>query len=332
MLLNVNDKRISWQGVISFKKQGDTIMPWRLPCSELDFYDADLQVKAAKSSGVRLSFYTDSVTIVLNGKINNFDGEDCKFDLVIDNEIIATEIMDTATGRVFFKLPHSKHQVIELWFPPNAGIELYSLELADGAIVAAVEDSRPKWLIYGSSITHCYMADSPALTWPAVVARKMNFNLTNLGYAGQCKIDPMLARLVRDTPADIITLKLGINTHDGDFIERTFSAAVVGTIATVREKHPNIPLVVCSPIWSPPRETVGAGVTLVRMRELIAGAVELFKKHDDQCIYYVDGLKLFGSESHTMLPDDLHPNTAGMGVLAEHFIHEVFVNHNIKVL
>ena len=334
MLLNADDHRISWQGAISLEKHGNTIKPWRLPYSELDFYDTGLQIKAAHSSGVRLSFATDSPTIVLNGKINldkskDYEFEDCKFDLVITNEIITTATADSTECRVTLQRSNNQYQVVEVWFPVNANFTLHSVELADNAVVATIEDSRPKWVIYGSSITHCYMADSPALTWPARVARKLNLNLTNLGYAGECKIDPMMARLVRDTPADIITLKLGINTHDGNFIERTFSAAIIGTITTVREKHPNIPLVICSPIWSPPRETSGNGVTLVQMRELIAAAVEIFQHHGDNHIYYIDGLKLFGPKNHSMLPDDLHPNTSGMGVIAENFIHELLTTHKI---
>ncbi|MCF6175450.1 MAG: GDSL-type esterase/lipase family protein [Victivallaceae bacterium] len=333
MLLNANDSRLSWQGTISLEEHDGMIKPWRLPCKELDFFHADLQFQAAKTAGVRLSLATDSPFIALTAKINELGEGDFLLDLVVDNEIIATEVMDKQNGTVRFEQLDGQYKVIEIWFPPNFGFELQSVEVADGVAVAEVQDSRLKWVTYGSSITHCSGAGSPAMTWPAIVARELDFDLTCLGYGGQCKIDPMMARLVRDLPADIISLKLGINTHDGHFTDRTFSAAVIGTIATIREKHPVTPLVVCSPIWSPARETAapGAGVPLVLMREIIEHAVAVFKQHGDQHIYYVDGLKLFGPENHALLPDDLHPDAAGMIVLAENFIKEVFEKHEIDV-
>ena len=333
MLLKADDPRLCWHGTISQEANNGTVKPWRLPCDQLDFFHPGLQFQAAKTADVRLSVATDSPFITLKLKLNELGLNDFKIDLVIDNEIIATEIVDEQSGTFCFEQLDGQYQVIELWFPPNFGFELQSVEVADGATIAEVQDLRPKWVTYGSSITHCSGAGSPAMTWPAIVARKMDLNLTCLGYGGQCKIDPMMARLVRDLPADIISLKLGINTHDAHFTDRTFSAAVIGTIATIREKHPQTPMVVCSPIWSPPRETVapGTGVPLVLMREIIEQAVKTFQQHGDQQIYYIDGLKLFGPAYHTMLPDDLHPNATGMETLAENFIKEVFEKQQIGV-
>jgi GDSL-like Lipase/Acylhydrolase family/SsfX3, N-terminal domain len=333
MLLNANNHCLSWGGVISLAEHDGTVKPWRLPYDQRDFYDESLQMQGKKTAGVRLSLTTDSTFIALTGIVNQPVEEDFLVDLVIDNEIIATEIMDKQSGTVRFEQLDGQHKVVEIYFPPNFGFQLQSVELADGATVAEVQDLRPKWVTYGSSITHCGAAGSPAMTWPAIVAREMDLNLTCLGYGGQCKIDPMMARLIRDTEADIISLKLGINTHAGDLTERTFSAAVIGSIAIIREKHPETPLVVCSPIWSPARETVapGSGVPLVKMREIIQQAVATFKKHGDQHIYYVDGLKLFGPANHAMLPDDLHPDAEGMKVLAKNFKHEVFEKYAIDI-
>lgn len=332
MLLNANDPRLCWQGTISEQADRGTIKPWRLPCDQLDFFHVNLQSQAGKTAGVRLTVATDSPFIALKIKLNELGEDDFKVDLVIDNEIIATEIM-AASGNIRFNQLNEQYKVLELWLPPNFGFTLQAVEIANGATVAAVQDLRPKWVTYGSSITHCSGAGSPAMTWPAIVARKMDFNLTCLGYGGQCKIDPMMARLVRDLPADIISLKLGINTHSGDFSERTFSAAIIGTIATIRENHPLTPLIVCSPIWSPARETAapGTGVPLTQMRDIIEAAVKTFKQHGDKHIYYIDGLKLFGPENHALLPDDLHPDAKGMEILAENFISEVFKQYAIDV-
>ena len=171
------------------------------------------------------------------------------------------------------------------------------------------------------------------MTWPAIVARKMNLNMICLGYGGQCKVDPMIARMIRDMDADFISLKLGINVYNGDLSPRTFPAAVIGAIAIIREKHKDIPLVVCSPIYSPPREDTPStvGNTLKDMREAVKNAVESFRKRGDKNIYYVDGMKIFGPELTDYLPDELHPDAKGMEFMAENFMNEVFEKHKVKL-
>ena len=39
---------------------------------------------------------------------------------------------------------------------------------------------------------------------------------TNLGFSGSAMLDPFTARTIRDQPADLISLKLGINLVNGD--------------------------------------------------------------------------------------------------------------------
>ena len=66
----------------------------------------------------------------------------------------------------------------------------------------------------------------------------------------------MIARMIRDLPADFLSMKVGINIQGGNTLnERTFRAAIIGFVQIVREKHPDTPFAVISPIYSPPRET-----------------------------------------------------------------------------
>ena len=73
---------------------------------------------------------------------------------------------------------------------------------------------------------------------------------------------------------------------------RTFRPAVIGFVHIVREKHPDTPLVVISPIFSPPRETTpnAAESTLTQMRVEVAEAVDAMQDRGDTNLHYVDGL------------------------------------------
>ena len=64
----------------------------------------------------------------------------------------------------------------------------------------------------------------------------------------------MVGRMIRDLPADLIGLKLGINMMSGSCNDRTFRAAAIGLIQTIRDGHADTPMAVVSPIYNAPRE------------------------------------------------------------------------------
>src|SRR5205085_2030551 len=76
-----------------------------------------------------------------------------------------------------------------------------------------------------------------------------------LGLAGQCHLDQFTARTIRDLPADVLSLKTGINNVNGDTLRlRTYGPALHGFLDTVREGHPDTPFMVISPILCPAHE------------------------------------------------------------------------------
>lgn len=167
-----------------------------------------------------------------------------------------------ATERAKSRGPGPMHEVVfdglnpeatvsyEIWLPHTANVLIHSLEAAGPCCIARTVDRRPRWLTHGSSITHCSEAHSPSRTWPATAARLADLHLTSLGFGGQCHFDQAVARMIRDTPADIISLKLGINLHNmTSATHRTFAAMALGFIQTIRDGHPNTPILIVSPIW-----------------------------------------------------------------------------------
>ena len=318
-----NDPNLTWQGAISFQRNDDWSMPWRIPYENLELFPPDaLRERAAMPAGVRLSFRSGTQTVA--GYVDATE-ESSGIDLYCDGRFHGWADLAGQEGFLFEGLPPGE-KLIELWLPQYGQFRLRSLEVSPGAHIAPYEDPWPKWVTYGSSITHCRTAERPSETWPAIVARDQGLNLTCLGYGGQCHLDPMVARMIRDLPADFLSMKVGINIYgSGSLNERSFGPAIIGFVHIVREKHPDTPFAVISPIFSPPRESTlnTAGFTLAAMREEVAEAVQALKAQGDHNIHYFNGLDLFGPEHADMLPDELHPDAQGYKVLAQNFSRKV---------
>jgi hypothetical protein len=319
------DERLIWSGAVSLQHESGWVMPWRLPHKDLALFPPQpLQDCAAMPSGVRLRFATDAETLDFQTEPMPGAGN---LDLYAGDALLSTVAFEAGeTATQFDRLPRGM-KTLELWLNPSTPFLLRAVRLPAGARLERSQDRRPRWITYGSSITHCVWSGSPSLTWPGVVARAKDLNLLSLGFNGECHADPMIARLIRDLPADFVSLKIGINIHgSGSLNVRSFLPAVIGTIVTVREGHPDIPLIVCSPIWSPPREATagGAGMSLQTMRQEVAKAVEILREKGDKSLHYVDGLRLFGPEYAANLPDLVHPDAEGYRILGRNFVREVF--------
>jgi hypothetical protein len=168
-----------------------------------------------------------------------------------------------------------------------------------------------------------------------------------LGLAGHCMLDPFVARTIRDLSVDRISLKVGINLVNGDTMrDRTFVPALHGFLDTIRDGHPDTPILVVSPIYCPSAETapgptvpgpdgrfVTVGgleelrltcLTLTKIRTAIADIVAARRSAGDAHLHHLDGLALFGPDDADDLPDDLHPNPAGYVRMGERFAAHAF--------
>jgi lysophospholipase L1-like esterase len=321
LCLRPDDPRLSWPGAITLEAAAEWASPWRISHTDRALYHEALVERAAMPAGVRLSFVSNSTAI--RGRIVP-QAEMSSIDLCCDGEFFASQEL---AGRDSFQfeglLPGEKR--IELWLPQFGAFRLRALELEDGATLSRDSDERPRWITYGSSISQCRTAASPTQTWPAIVARRAGLDLTCLGFGGQCHLDPLIALLIRDRPADLISLCMGINIYGGATLgPRTFRSNLIAFVQIVRERHPRTPLALISPIYSPPRESTpnAVGFTLQTMREEVAAAVDILRSHSDPHVTYINGLELFGPELAHLLPDELHPNAEGYRLLGHNFLQK----------
>ncbi|GAB3458173.1 SGNH/GDSL hydrolase family protein [Streptomonospora sediminis] len=367
------------RGAIDLEHTENGILPHRLPARARALStDTALTTAAAQPSGVRLVVRTRATALkldVLRTKLVYDDAPDRPdgvYDLFVDGRPAGATTVDggnvrtvdmatgatrTRTGPVataaFTGLGGAMKDV-EIWLPHNEIAELVALR-SDAPVEAVPQPRGRVWLHHGSSISHGSDAASPTTTWPAVAAYRGGAELINFGLGGSALLDAFTARTIRDTPADLISIKIGINLVNADVMRmRAFTPAVHGFLDTIREGgHPTTELLVVSPILCPihedtPGPTVpdltgtsqgrirfqAAGtpagnadgrLTLNAIRAELARIVQQ-RSAEDPHLHYLDGRELYGEADAAELPmpDRLHPDPAGHRRIGERFADLVF--------
>lgn len=361
------------RGALDLERTEHGVLPHRLPArARAQCADGQLAMAEAQPSGVRLVFRTRATVVELDAlrTKNVYQGApprpDGVYDLLVDGRPagqagvtggnvlmvdMTTGTAETRPGPVgtvrFAGLP-DRVKDVEIWLPYNEITELVELR-TDAPVEPLPDEGRKKWLHHGSSISQGSDAASPSTTWPALAGALGGVELTNLGLGGSALLDPFTARALRDTPADLISVKIGINLVNADLMRlRAFGPAVHGFLDTIREGHPTTPLLVVSPILCPIHEDtpgpsapdfsdLGAGrlrfraagdpaeratgkLTLDVIRDVLSRIVKQ-RAADDPQLHYLDGRDLYGEAdfAELPLPDRLHPDAATHRRIGERF-------------
>ena len=326
-----------FEGHISLEQGDGWVKPWRLPHQRKALFpspEEGLLARAETASGVRLRFATASTHLELSVSpmpegAPGGGRQAYYFDLTLEGELLASAPVAPGGERAVFADLPTGDKVVELWLPQEAPVALRALASQEGAPCRAVADGRPRWITYGSSLTHCVRAHSPARIWPAIIARRHGLNLTSLGFGGQCHVDAQVGMVIAAQPADYITLKLGINCIGGSLSGRTFPAAVLSLVQIIRARRPDTPIGLVSPIGYPPHESEpnAVGYTIGAMRRDIAEVHRRLVEMGDGNLRYFDGLEVFSlAEIDRYAQDQCHPDGDGIEVMADNFDRAVMAH------
>ena len=361
------------RGFIELEPTSLGIVPHRLPAwARAQCADPQLAMVEAQPSGVRLVFRTSATSIELEtlptkrAYIGMPPRPAGVYDLSIDGRLErqlsaaggkilridmakGTAVLEPGPSQMLrFDDLSARTKLVEIWLPHDETTELLALR-SDAPILPIAETGNPVWLHHGSSISHGSNATSPTGIWPAVAARLFGAELTNLGFGGSALLDPFTARTIRDTKADLISIKIGINLVNLDLMRlRAFGPAVDGFLDTIREGHPQTPLLVISPIFCPihettpgpcmidtaaladgrmrfiatgdPQDVAKGKLTLSVIRQQLQAIVER-RASTDSKLHYLDGQTLYGEADNLRLPlpDQLHPDPETHQLIGERF-------------
>lgn len=337
-------------GALDFETGLLGVRPRRLPAwTRRQIPDRGFDFVVGMGSGLRIATRTRATEIELEFVVIGIDPGlgatvPATVQLVVDGVVRATRVfgVDQQTlvdgtgaitqecGPVHARFSGLGDEVkdVEIWLPHSTAMELVALS-AD-APLSPPGDDLPLWVHHGSSISQCGEAHEPTLVWPAVAARAAGVRVQSLGFSGNAVADPFVARTIRDLPASLISVEIGINVVNGDLMRRRmFEPVVHGFLDTIREGHPDTPLLIIGPIPCPAHERMPGptvidpatgqcastgyaaeaergAMTLEAVRDAWAGILET--RADDPNLHYLDGRVLLPESEIGDLPDGLHPS------------------------
>ena len=265
-----------------------------------------------EADAVDIAYRTDTDDLGYRG-----DGAGHTFSLWRAGTLVDEEKAEFGEGRVRLAMggwPGDERATVYL--PEGMKPTIKSLSGVGGRIEAAPAD-QPRWIAYGDSVAEGWVASGPALAWPAIAGRQFGLDVVNMGYAGASRGEVASAEQIAALDADVISITHGTNCwtrtpHSLDMM----LAAVAAFIDTVRQGHPDTPIVVVSPVVRPDAEATPNrfGATLGDLRH----AMEEEARHRD--VVVISGADLISADN---LADGIHPDDEGHRILAEAIGKEV---------
>ncbi|WP_157439377.1 GDSL-type esterase/lipase family protein [Aeromicrobium sp. Root344] len=360
--LSGDDLATSIKGAVHIEVIGSGAIPRRLnPDMARRAHSQDLELTSAQAAGVTMELLTSASVLEIEAHLTrltyNADTPPASEWVVETPDLYVAVGADPADGDLAVAQPDgtfetrpggpstvsvrigtsSSARLVRVWLPHNAEVHVTAVR-ADALLTPAeAGTARPRWVHHGSSISHCTDIASPRDIWPSEVASDLGLDAINLGYAGNALLDPFTAACIRDLPADVITLKLGINVVNRDaFTARTFAPALHGFLDVIRIGHPATPIALITPMWcglhehtpGPTAQDAESGrfraaastapdrLTLTKVRQLVRDVADL---RGDSALHLVDGLSLLGPDDAHLLYDDLHPDEEGCALVGRRF-------------
>jgi hypothetical protein len=199
------------------------------------------------------------------------------------------------------------------YLPLYNGVESLAIGVpADAAFEPLAPRTQKPIVYYGTSIAHGACASRPGMAFPAILGRRLDRPVVNLGFSGNGRMDPEVVELMAELDAGVYCIDCLPNMQGPQVAERTEPL-----VRTLRKARPDAPIVLIEDrtyanTWLLPdrRERHTAA------RAALKAAYEKLKAEGVQNLYYVEGEHLLGDDDEATT-DSSHPSDLGMLRMAD---------------
>ncbi len=204
------------------------------------------------------------------------------------------------SNEVDFKLPESSEY--SLYLPLYNGVKNLQIGAYKTRKIGKSETSgdaaRKLTVFYGTSITQGACASRPGMASTAIVGRHLDVPIINLGFSGNGRMEPEMAKLLGELdPAMYVLDCLWNMTPD------MVSLRVEPFVTILRAYRPSTPIVLVedSSVMNQPTQD----------GDILRAIYERLKSQGDEHLYFLSNDGMLGSDTEGTV-DGCHPNDLGM--------------------
>lgn len=201
-----------------------------------------------------------------------------------------------------------------LYLPLYNGIEALSVGVEAGSRFQGLQP-RPKPIVfYGTSITHGACASRPGMVHTAILGRKLDWPVVNLGFSGNGKMDRAVGNYLVQVDAAVYVIDCLPNMGPTDV-----TAKCVPLVQQLRVAKPQTPIILVED-----RRFTNDWITPAKQRfhtenhAALRAAYQQLTSQGISGLYYIEGDHLYGDDSEGAT-DASHANDLGFMRQAEIF-------------
>ena len=192
------------------------------------------------------------------------------------------------------------------YLPLYNGVESMSIGVDPKSKFKTLAPRTKPIVFYGTSITHGACASRPGMVHTAILGRRFDMPVVNLGFSGNGKMDQAVGDFLTQVDAAVYVIDCLPNMGSGDVAKKC-----VPLVKQIRAKKPNTPIVLVEDrrntnSWIQPAREAYHTANHAALKK----AYETLQSESVANLYYIQGDSLYGDDSEGAT-DGSHANDLG---------------------
>jgi lysophospholipase L1-like esterase len=202
-----------------------------------------------------------------------------------------------------------------LYLPLYNGVDSVEIGLPSDSQLDPAPDryaGKKSAVFYGTSILQGGCAARPGMAYPSIIGRMLDWPTINLGFSGNGKTEPEVAKLLAELDPSVYVLDSLPNLDVAETRER-----IEPFVKTLRAAHPTTPIVLVENVTYTNSAFVDSKQAKVNgVNEILRKLYDKMKAGGDKNVYYVLTTRLFGEDGEDTV-DGTHPTDLGFLRMAQ---------------
>ncbi len=191
-------------------------------------------------------------------------------------------------------------------FPLYNGVESMEIGVPSGVEFAGLSPREKPITFYGTSITQGGVASRPGICHTALLGRRLDRPVLNLGFSGTGRMNPVVVRYLAQVDAAVFVIECSANMNPTQIRERC-----IPLVKVLRTAHPDTPILLVEDRGLPNGWIIPDGAENIRQKHFaLRECFKALQQEQVTALHYLPGDALYGVDGEGST-DNVHANDLG---------------------